>query len=90
MALMAIVPRWLQRFHIPNIISILIIGILIGPNLFNLIEKFNHLFGRGYPTEQLYVVIDVMGLIGLVFLMSLTGMEANLKLIRSEKKRWFG
>jgi len=86
MALMAFVPRWLQRFHIPNIISILIIGILIGPNLFNIIEQFNHFFGRGYPTEQLYVVIDVMGLIGLVFLMSLAGMEANLKLIRSEKK----
>ncbi|MEE4197961.1 MAG: cation:proton antiporter [Bacteroidales bacterium] len=86
MALMAFVPRWLQRFHIPTIISIMIIGILIGPNLFDFIKNFNHLFGRGYPTEQLYVVIDVIGLIGLVFLMSLAGMEANLKLIRSEKK----
>lgn len=89
MALMAFVPRWLQRFHIPSIISIMIIGIVIGPNLLDLIQKLNHFLGRGYPTEQLYVVIDAIGLIGLVFLMSLAGMEANLKLIRAEKKAVF-
>ncbi|MFO7827540.1 MAG: cation:proton antiporter [Bacteroidales bacterium] len=89
MALMAFVPRWLQRFHIPSIISIMIIGIIIGPNLLDLIQKLNHFLGRGYPTEQLYVVIDAIGLIGLVFLMSLAGMEANLKLINAERKAVF-
>jgi Kef-type K+ transport system membrane component KefB len=86
MTLMVVIPRLVKRFYIPSIISILLTGILIGPNLFDLVRKLNHFLGRGYPTEQLNIVIEAIGLLGLIFLMSLAGMESNLKLIKSEKK----
>ncbi len=86
MVLMVLIPRLVQRFYIPSIIAILITGIIIGPNLMDLVRKLNHLLGRGYPTEQLYIVIEAIGLLGLIFLMSLAGMESSLKLIKSEKK----
>lgn len=89
MTLMVVIPRLVQRFHIPSIIAILITGIIIGPNFLDLVRNLNHFLGRGYPTEQLNVVIDAIGLLGLIFLMSLAGMESNLKLIKSEKKAVF-
>lgn len=89
MVLIALVPRLFQKFYIPSVIAILITGIVIGPNLLDLVRSLNHFLGRGYPTAQLYSIIEAMGLIGLIFLMSLAGMEANLKLIRAEKKAVF-
>ncbi len=86
MTLIAFVPQILKRFHIPSIVSMMVIGIVIGPNALNLIRHLNHFLGRGYPTEQIYVVLDAMGLLGLVFLMALAGMEVNLRIIRAEKK----
>jgi Kef-type K+ transport system membrane component KefB len=85
-ALIAIVPFWLRRYHIHRIVAIMIVGIVIGPHAFNLIGRLNHFLGRGFPTDQLYMVVDVIGLLGLIFLMSLAGMEADLSLIRKEKK----
>jgi Kef-type K+ transport system membrane component KefB len=61
-------------------------GIVIGPNGLNLIRHLNHFLGRGYPTEQIYVVLDAMGLLGLVFLMALAGMEVNLRIVKMEKR----
>ncbi len=85
-ALTAIVPQILRRFHVPGVVSILLIGILIGPNGIDLIRKLNHFLGRGYPTDQLYLVVEAMGLLGLVFLMALAGMEVNLRILLSEKR----
>lgn len=84
-ALIALVPLLLRRFHVHRVIAIMVIGIVIGPHSLDLLRRLNHLLGRGFPTERLYAVVDVLGLLGLLFLMSLAGMEADLKLIRREK-----
>jgi Kef-type K+ transport system membrane component KefB len=86
MTLVAVVPQMLRRFHIPSVVAIMLTGILIGPNGFDLIRHLNHFLGRGYPTEQIYVVLDALGLLGLVFLMALAGMEVNLRIVKLEKR----
>lgn len=86
MTLVAVIPQLLRRFHIPAVISMLLIGIAIGPNALDLIRQLNHFLGRGYPTEQIYVVLEAMGLLGLVFLMALAGMEVNLRILMAEKR----
>jgi len=83
---MAVVPQLLKRFHIPAVVSMMLIGIIIGPNALNLIQNLNHFLGRGYPTEQIYVVLDAMGLLGLVFLMALAGMEVDIRILLAEKR----
>lgn len=85
MALVLIVPTLLKRFFVPSVVATILIGIIIGPNSLNLIRHINRILGRGYPTEQLYFFIDIMGLIGLIFLMVLAGLEADLKIIKAEK-----
>jgi Kef-type K+ transport system membrane component KefB len=84
--LVAVVPMLLKRFHIPAVISMLMVGMAIGPNAFDIIGKLSKIFGRGFPPEQLYGIIEAMGLLGLVFLMALAGMEVDLKIMKSEKK----
>lgn len=86
MALMAIVPQLLRRWHIPAVVAVMMVGILIGPNAIDLIQRLNHLLGRGYPTEQIYVVVDALGQLGLIFLMALAGMEVNLRIVMAEKR----
>lgn len=86
MALTAVVPQLLRRWHIPTVVSILLVGILIGPNALDLIRNLNHFLGRGYPTEQIYTVLDAIGLLGLIFLMALAGMEVDIRIILSEKR----
>ncbi len=84
--LASFVPQFLKKFHIPAVISMMIVGVAIGPNGLDLVGLLNHFLGRGYPTEQLYTVLDAMGMLGLVFLMALAGMEVNLKILMAEKK----
>lgn len=86
MTLIAVVPQILKRFHIPAVVAMMIIGIIIGPNALDLIRVLNHFLGRGYPTEQIYVTLDAMGLLGLLFLMALAGMEVNLRILMAEKR----
>ncbi|MBN2591142.1 MAG: cation:proton antiporter [Sedimentisphaerales bacterium] len=86
MTLMAVIPQILKRFHIPSVVAMMLIGIVIGPNALDLIRSLNYLLGRGYPTEQIYVVLDAMGLLGLLFLMALAGMEVNLRILMAEKR----
>jgi len=86
MALVAIVPQLLRRWHIPSVVAIMITGIVIGPNSLDLIRHLNRFLGRGYPTEQIYVVREALGLLGLIFLMALAGMKVNIRIIRAEKR----
>ncbi|MCF7818092.1 MAG: cation:proton antiporter [Kiritimatiellales bacterium] len=86
MALMAVVPQLLRRWHIPSVVAVMIVGIVIGPNALDLIQHVNHFLGRGYPTQQIYVVVDALGLLGLIFLMALAGMEVNLRIVMAEKR----
>ena len=86
MALVAIVPKLLRRWHIPAVVAIMITGILIGPNSLDLIRHLNRFLGRGYPTEQIHVVLDALGLLGLIFLMALAGMEVDIRIIKVERR----
>jgi Kef-type K+ transport system membrane component KefB len=86
MVLTAVIPRVLRRLYIPSVVALMITGILIGPHCFDLIRHLNRFLGRGYPTEQLYIVIEALGLLGLVFLMALAGMEVDLRMLKAEKK----
>lgn len=86
LALAALVPQLLRRFHIPAVVAMMLTGMVVGPQALDLVARINDLLGRGFPTEQLYVIIDALGLLGLVFLMALAGMEVELDILRSEKK----
>ena len=89
MVLVVSVPSFLKKLFVPTVVSFIIIGIIIGPNSLDLIRHINRFLGRGYPSDQLYLVVDVIGLLGLVFLMVLAGMEADLRMIIMEKKAVF-
>lgn len=86
MTLVAVVPQLLRRWHIPAVVAIMLVGIAIGPNALDLIRHLNHFLGRGYPTSQIYLVLDAFGLLGLIFLMALAGMEVNLRIIMAERR----
>ena len=87
-ALMTIIPMFFKRIAVPSVIALLIVGMITGPNAFDLIGKlasFSAQFG-GNPevVEQNFTgLVEALGALGLVFLMTLAGMEADFKLIRS-------
>ena len=83
-------PALLKRWGIPGVISLMIVGILAGPNALNMLSHLtNALHFLGTP-EIVYnnfsFFIAALGSLGLVFLMSLAGMEADFKLIDTVKK----
>lgn len=83
-------PAVLKRWGIPGVISLMIVGILAGPNALNMLSHLtNGLHFLGTP-EIVYnnfsFFIAALGSLGLVFLMSLAGMEADFKLIDTVKK----
>lgn len=86
MALVAFIPRLLHRFHIPSVVSMMVTGMLIGPHALDLLGRINAVLGRGFPIDQLYFTVDAFGMLGLVFLMALAGMEVNLRILHAEKK----
>ena len=83
-------PAILKRWGIPGVISLMIVGMLAGPNALNMLTHLtNGLHFLGKP-EIVYnnfsFFIAALGSLGLVFLMSLAGMEADFKLIDNVKK----
>ena len=89
--LMAVMPLFLSRFKIAQVISLLIVGIVIGPNGLDLIGKLAPAlsFLGGNPKmieENSFTLINSLGSLGLLFLMTLAGMEADFKLIRSSRR----
>lgn len=89
--LMAVMPLFLSRFKIPQVISLLIVGMVIGPNGLDLIETLAPAlsFLGGNPKmieENSFTLINSLGSLGLLFLMTLAGMEADFKLIRSSRR----
>ena len=99
-ALMAVIPFLLRRYHIPNVISLLVVGMLIGSHGllgFDLVEVLSQwLSFLGNPGEeaktaantaaQFNMFVNSLGSLGLMFLMALAGMEADFRLIRSARK----
>ena len=91
LALMTIVPLLLRRAKIPAVIALLLAGMLISPNGIDLPGRLSPvlaLLGGSPESIQDYMVtfINILGSLGLLFLMMLAGMEADFNLIRSSRK----
>ena len=99
-ALMAIFPFLLRKYHIPNVIALLVVGMLIGSNgllgfdLVAVLSKWLSFLGTpgaeaqtaANTAAQFKTFVDSLGSLGLMFLMALAGMEADFRLIRSARK----
>ena len=97
-ACMGIVPFLLRRFHIPAVISLLLVGILIGPtgigfDLVGVLSRALSFLGdpnvpdvAAHTQRHFMSFIDSLGALGLMLLMALAGMEADFELIRSTRK----
>ncbi len=90
MVLMTLFPLVLRKWKIPGVIALLLAGMLIGPNgadLMGIIARHLSFLG-GDPVKveaDALFLVKSLGSLGLVFLMSLAGMEADFKLIKSTK-----
>ena len=87
-AFMGIVPFLFRRFGIPMVISLLVVGMAIGPTGLDLVgfgSKALSFLGTKPATtaEHFNSLVNSLGSLGLVFLMALAGMEAAL-LLRTE------
>lgn len=90
-ALMTIIPFTLRKFKIPAIISLLLVGMLIGKNGFNLLGHLAPLLSfLGTPAAVVeahsMTLINSLGSLGLLFLMMLAGMEADFRLFNGNRK----
>lgn len=70
--LILLVPILFQKIKLPGIVGLLLAGTIVGPNGFGLIEAAG--------------VIDVLGKVGLLYLMFLAGLEINLDQFKKERK----
>jgi Kef-type K+ transport system membrane component KefB len=70
--LILFVPILFQKINLPGIVGLLLAGTVVGPKGFGLIEAAG--------------VIDVLGKVGLLYLMFLAGIEINLDQFRKERK----
>ena len=89
--LMTIIPLFLRKFKIPDVIALLLVGMLIGPNGFDLLGHLTPLLsflGTNPDVVEAHslTLINSLGSLGLLFLMTLAGMEADFKLIKDSKR----
>lgn len=66
------IPLLFQKINLPGIVGLLLAGTIVGPKGFGFIEAAG--------------VIDVLGKVGLLYLMFLAGLEINLDQFKKEKK----
>lgn len=90
-ALMTLVPFSLRRFKIPAVITLLITGMLIGKNGFDLLghvaPMLSFLGSNAHRIEShAMTLINSLGALGLLFLMMLAGMEADFKQFKGNKR----
>ena len=97
-ACMGLIPFLLRRFQIPAVISLLLVGMLVGPtglgiDLVGVLSRALSFLGdpgvadTAAKTQRHFMsFIDSLGALGLMLLMALAGMEADFKLIRSTRK----
>lgn len=91
LACMALFPLIFRQIKIPEVITLMIIGMVIGPNGFDLVghlsEKLIIFGGDAHAIEQnAMTLINSLGSLGLLFLMTLAGMEADFKALDSSRK----
>ena len=90
-AIISLFPLAFRQFKIPSVIVLLIMGMVIGPNGLGLLNFLaTNLNFLGVDPEVIrshsLTMINSLGSLGLVFLMTLAGMEADFKLIKSVRK----
>ena len=99
-ALMGGIPFLLRRFGIPSVISLLIVGMLVGPtgvgiDLVRLLATKLTFLGTPGTDPAVFAAetggyftafVDSLGAVGLLLLMALAGMEADFQLLRSTRK----
>ena len=90
-AIIALIPMLFRRFKIPSVIVLLVTGMLIGPHGIGLRNILAHkLTFLGIDPEVVrthsLTMVNSLGSLGLVFLMTLAGLEADFKLINSVRK----
>ena len=73
MVIFLVAPVVFERLRIPGIIGLILAGLVVGPHGFGLLE-------RG-------PVIDLLGTVGLVYLMFLAGVELDLQEFRRSRRR---
>ncbi|MDO4527376.1 MAG: cation:proton antiporter [bacterium] len=86
MALVAIVPAMVRRWHVPAVVAIMACGILIGPHGLHVLTSIANFIGSGVSGADLLRVVDALGFLGLVFLMALAGVETDLRMLANEKR----
>ena len=90
-AIIALIPLFFRQFKVPGVIVLLVIGMIIGPNGLGLLNFLaNHLNFLGVDPEVIrthsLTMVNSLGSLGLVFLMTLAGLEADFKLIKTVRK----
>lgn len=71
MATVLIAPLLAERFKLPGIIGLIFFGIFLGPHVLNILERD--------------ATIDLLGTIGLLYIMFQAGLEINLEEIKRNK-----
>lgn len=85
-ALIAVVPAAVRRWHVPSVVAIMAVGILIGPHGLGLLGWIAGAIPSGVDAQALRNVVDAFGFLGLVFLMALAGAETDLRMLANEKR----
>lgn len=95
-AVMAVFPLAMKKAGVPSVISLLVVGMLIGNTgvgldlIPRLARGIDYLVGAQVgaeaTAETFTLFIDKLGALGLMFLMALAGMEADFRLIGSCRK----
>ncbi len=84
-ALVTLGPLLLRRFHVPAVSAMMLVGVIVGPNALDVVGRLARLFSRGYPASELFSALEAMGLLGLIFLMALAGMEVEFGSLKRER-----
>ncbi|MEO7669844.1 MAG: cation:proton antiporter [Polyangia bacterium] len=70
-----------KRLGLPAVVGELGAGILLGPSVFGRLAPFS--FASIFPRQlEQFHLLDVVGTLGMVFLLLMTGLETDVKLVR--------
>jgi len=87
LVIILLVPFALRGFGIPRVIAVLMAGIIVGA--FDIIPKLTEALGASEQVENIEFALTAMGYIGMIFLMSLAGLEISPKILHKERKAIF-